>query len=143
MGYWLVRNTRPTDGGGAMAASKHWTLEEPLLGMNVLSPTEAFAVGIHAAPPSETASLYHTNEPARRGKQPRRSQIPDRIFATHSRKVGLGVRRTVWHQPNFAPTDTIKWYFHAMQQQPARDRQITTRNRPCPRVRSRSCEQPR
>ncbi len=59
---WYGYAARTVDGGLTWTLQNIATQEEIILGLHVLSESEAFAVGIHTAPSSDPASLYHTTD---------------------------------------------------------------------------------
>jgi len=57
---WFGYAAHTADGGVTWQLQNISTADEILLGVNALSESEAYAIGIHKAPTTETASLYHT-----------------------------------------------------------------------------------
>lgn len=57
---WFGYAARTGDGGVTWQLQNISTADEILLGVSALSESEAYAIGIHKAPTTETASLYHT-----------------------------------------------------------------------------------
>ncbi|MEO7725519.1 MAG: YCF48-related protein [Chthoniobacterales bacterium] len=57
---WFGYAARTSNGGASWTLQNISTPDEILLGLSVLSETEAYAVGVRQQPTSETASLYHT-----------------------------------------------------------------------------------
>lgn len=57
---WFGYAARTSNGGATWTLQNISTPDEILLGLSVLSETEAYAVGVRQQPTSESASLYHT-----------------------------------------------------------------------------------
>jgi hypothetical protein len=57
---WYGYAARTSNGGATWTLQNISTPDEILLGLSVLSETEAYAVGVRQQPTTETASLYHT-----------------------------------------------------------------------------------
>ena len=57
---WYGYAAKTTDGGATWKLQNISTPQEILLGLSVVSETEAYAIGVNNTPPFETASLYHT-----------------------------------------------------------------------------------
>lgn len=103
---WYGYAARTADGGVTWKLQNISTDQEILLGLNVLSETEAYAVGIHQAPTSETASLYHTIDG---GTTWTREFLPadflNNVFATASGNIWTsGYDGTVLHKAGTAAT---------------------------------------
>jgi photosystem II stability/assembly factor-like uncharacterized protein len=116
---WYGYAAHTLDGGVTWHLQNIATQEEHILGLHALSATEAFAVGSHAAPSSETANLYHTNNGgATWTKTPLSSEFyQSSIFATPSRKVWTsGFDGVVLHNPNYvtgpAPASVVSRKSH-------------------------------
>jgi photosystem II stability/assembly factor-like uncharacterized protein len=97
---WFGYAARTADGGATWTLQNISTQEEILLGLDVLSESEAYAVGIHQAPTTETASLYHTVDS---GVTWTRSFLPadflNNVFASNSGNIWTsGYDGTVLHK---------------------------------------------
>jgi photosystem II stability/assembly factor-like uncharacterized protein len=103
---WYGYAARTTNGG------VNWTLqnisdqEEILLGLRVLSETEAYAVGVHQQPTNETASVFHTVDS---GTTWTREFLPvdylNNIFASSSGNIWTsGYDGTVLHKAGASST---------------------------------------
>ena len=103
---WFGYAARTSNGGVT------WTLQnisdqgEIILGLHVLSETEAYAVGIHQAPTSETASLFHT---VNSGTTWTREFLPadylNNVFASNSGNIWTsGYDGTVLHKAGTTAT---------------------------------------
>ena len=103
---WFGYAARTTDGGASWTLQNISTQEEILLGLDVLSESEAYAVGIHQAPTTETASLYHTVDS---GVTWTRSFLPadflNNVFASNSGNIWTsGYDGTVLHKAGATST---------------------------------------
>ncbi|MDQ3197831.1 MAG: YCF48-related protein [Verrucomicrobiota bacterium] len=57
---WFGYAAKTSNGGATWQLQNVSSADEILLGISVLSETEAYVVGVHTQPTTETASLYHT-----------------------------------------------------------------------------------
>ena len=103
---WFGYAARTSNGEATWTLQNISTPEVILLGLSVLSETEAYRVGIHQAPTSETASLYHTVDA---GTTWTRSFLPadflNNIFAAQSGNIWTsGYDGTVLHKAGASST---------------------------------------
>ena len=103
---WYGYAARTSNGGATWTLQNVSTPEEILLGLSVLSETEAYAVGVHQQPTSETASLYHTVDA---GTTWTRSFLPadflNNVFAAPSGNIWTsGFDGTVLHKAGSSST---------------------------------------
>jgi len=103
---WFGYAARTSDGGVTWKLQNVSSAEETLLGLHALSDTEAYVVGVHQAPTTETASLYHTVDG---GTTWTRSFLPadflNNIFVTASGNMwSSGYDGTVLHKAGMAST---------------------------------------
>jgi len=103
---WYGYAARTSNGGVTWTLQNISTPDEILLGLSALSETEAYAVGIHQAPTSETASLYHTVDA---GATWTRSFLPtdflNNVFAAQSGHIWTsGYDGTVLHKAGASST---------------------------------------
>jgi len=103
---WYGYAAKTTDGGATWKLQNISTPEEILLGLSVLSETEAYAIGVNNTPPFENASLYHT---VNGGATWIRSFTPveylNNVFATQSGHIWTsGYDGTVLHMGGTSST---------------------------------------
>ena len=103
---WYGYAARTSNGGATWTLQNISMADEILLGLNVLSETEAYAVGVRQQPTTESASLYHTVDA---GTTWTRSFLPanflNNVFATPSGNIWTsGYDGTVLHKAGAAST---------------------------------------
>jgi len=103
---WYGYAAKTTDGGGTWKLQNISTSQEILLGLSVVSETEAYAIGVNNTPPFENASMYHT---VNGGATWIRSFTPveylNNIFATQSGQIWTsGYDGTVLHMGGTSST---------------------------------------
>ncbi len=103
---WFGYAAKTSNGGATWTLQNISVPEEILLGLSVLSETEAYAVGVHQQPTSESASLYHT---ANGGTTWTRSFLPadflNNVFAAPSGNIWTsGYDGTILHKAGSAST---------------------------------------
>jgi photosystem II stability/assembly factor-like uncharacterized protein len=103
---WYGYAAKTTDGGATWKLQNISTSQEILLGLSVVSETEAYAIGVNNTPPFENASLYHT---VNGGSTWIRSFTPveylNNVFATQSGHIWTsGYDGTVLHMGGTSST---------------------------------------